>query len=125
MEYVQMRMFSRQEKKLTRQIDDRTPDLDGINSTLRESLQEKIDQRAAAEADHEDRPWIIHKEQRNHHRLAVILDKHIGSVQPDAALADSIAKIERPHITIVRDNDFPVGVLEMRDYRTFDVFRIH
>jgi hypothetical protein len=115
-------MFSRQNKKLARQVDDSLPDLDDINGALRESLQKKINKRAAPEADHEDRPGIIHKEQRTHHRLAVIFDGHIGPVQPDAALEDSIAKIERPQIPIVGYNDFPVCVPETTGYRTFDVF---
>lgn len=125
MEYVQPRIFSRHEKKLASQVDDGSPDLDYIDRTLGERLQKKINERTAAEADHEYRPWIIHKEQRKHHGPAVILDQNLGPVQPDAALADSIPEIERPHVAIVCDGDLPIVIPDARDYRPFDAFLTH
>jgi hypothetical protein len=86
MEDPQMGVPLRQEKEIMRQIDHRFSDFNDIDGACWEGRAQEVDQRAAAEADEEDRAGFGHEAQRANHRPAVVLDENIGLPEWDATL---------------------------------------
>lgn len=85
MEDPQIGVLLRQEKEIVRQIDHRFSDFNDIDGASWEGRAQEVDQRAAAEADEENRAGFGHEEQRANHRPAVVLDESIGLPESDAA----------------------------------------